>query len=232
MRRTLFVLATSVAVLAACSERTVYDGSIFRTAVFEESHVRPLKPLTYPVQAATLTNNTAWADGKVGQTVPIASKYGVWISVEPELQEICRTYPRDRVVEKLHQLLGLKPATEADRNARFIRFTIEPQKTGPTGQGVFRPCANPDPAADRCGNSIGSNVPSSYVTWFANNLVYSYQVNEEMGRTGYPWTRLGYTYNWDPQAPDFRGVQEYVVPENTKVTITGIVSPEEYCAPK
>lgn len=229
MRRAFLLSATILFLLAGCAgDGTPYERSIFRAAVFEDTNVRPLTPLAYPVQALSLTGNTAWAEGKEGQAVTIDSQYGLWISVEPELKAICRAYPREQVVERLHHLLGLKPATESDRNARFVRFTVkEPQATGPTGQSIFRPCANPDPTATQCGNQI-KGTPD-YVSWFANQQVFSYQVNGEMKRTGYPWTRLGYTYNWAPDAADIRGVQEYVVPDKTVVTVTEIVKPEDYC---
>lgn len=32
---------------------------------------------------------------------------------------------------------------------------------------------------------------------------------------GFPWTRLGYTYDWTPGAKDDRGVTEFVVPEGS-----------------
>ena len=211
--------------------------------MYQEANVRPLTPLAYPVRALSLTSNTAWAEGKQGQAVTMDSRYGTWISVEPELQTICRTYPRDQVVYKLHQLLGLKPATEADRNTRFIRFTIEKPAgekpagekqsgNGPAFTGVFRPCADPDPTATQCGNQINVKPQqAAYVSWFANQMVFSYRKDAAMSGTGYPWTRLGYTYNWDPAAPDIRGIQEYVVPDKTVVTVTEIVKPEDYCAP-
>ncbi|MBP2293184.1 hypothetical protein [Azospirillum rugosum] len=212
--------------------RALYDQAIDRSAVYQEANVRRLAPLAYPVRALSLTGNTAWAAGKEGQKVTIDSPYGLWISVEPELQAICRTYPRDQVIDRLHQLLGLKPATDSDRSARFIRFTIEEQKTGPAVTGVFRPCANPDPTATQCGNQITTKPEqAAYVSWFANQMVFSYKRDASMGGTGYPWTRLGYTYNWDPAAADIRGVQEYVVPDKTVVTVTEIVTPEDYCAP-
>ena len=238
MKRSYLLSFICVPALYGCAsdgpvtERALYDQAIDRSAVFQEANVRSLAPLAYPVRALSLTGNTAWAEGKEGQPVTIDSAYGMWISVEPELQTICRNFPRGQVLEKLHQLLGLKPATEANRNERFVRFTIEKQANGPTQAGIFRPCANPDATATQCGNQIKvADNQGAYVTWFANQMVFSYKRDPAMSGTGYPWTRLGYTYNWDPAAADIRGVQEYVVPDKTVVTVTGIVSPEDYCAP-
>lgn len=49
--------------------------------------------------------------------------------------------------------------------------------------------------------------------------------------TGYPWTRPGYTCNWDPEAASPAGAQEYVVPAGAPVTVTAVMTPESYCTP-
>lgn len=243
MRFSISLYAVSTLVLAGCAaapeiqqitapadaQRAAYDATIPDTAVYRDSHVRPLTPLAYPIHALTLTGNPAWAEGKEGQTVTVTSNYGMWITVEPEVRNLCAAFAPGKVIEGLHYLLGLQPVKPGDEKARFVRFTIDaPQKTGPTGQGVYRPCANPDPTATSCGNQI-KGTPD-YVAWFANQMVYSYQLNPDLAKTGYPWTRLGYTYNWAPGAGDHRGAQEYIVPGGTKVRVSEIVSPDTYCA--
>ncbi len=226
MRRFVFVSATLV--LAACAtEPQLYDRSVARSAVFEEANVRPLTPLAYPIHAVTYTTYPDWAAGSVGGTVKLQRE--TWITVEPEVRDLCRSFPRDAAVPRLNQLLGLKPATEADiAKRRFVRIRIDgPQKTGPTAAGVFRPCADPDPTTLSCGNVVKGSP--EYVAWFANWMVGAHQVSPDMAKSGYPWTRLGYTYNWDPAAPDIRGAQEYVVAKDTEVTVVGVVDPAEYC---
>ncbi|HYH19237.1 MAG TPA: hypothetical protein VD995_11535 [Azospirillum sp.] len=228
MRRWFGLVATVGLVLAGCAPQgAVYDRSIYSTAVYDAQNVKPLKPLAYPVQAASLTSYPQWGEDAVGKTTTL--QRDTWITVEPEVKAICRTYPRAQVVEKLHQLLGLKPATADDAKQRFVRFVItRAQPTGPTGNGIFRPCADPDPAATACGNAIKG--PDAYVSWFAKQMASSYVMAPTVKETGYPWTRLGYTYNWDPVAPTSVGAQEYVVPAGTEVTVTEVVTPEEYCA--
>lgn len=228
MRKTNTAIVVAILLLTGCaSERALYDAALDRSAVFQEANVRPLKPLSYPVAALTLTNDASWAVGQEGKTIALNNSYGTWITVEPEVKEICKGFPRDGVIDKLHYLLGLKPAVEADKAAKFVRFTVAKQDNGPTGTGIFRPCADPDPAKDSCANKI--NGPSAFVSWFANQQVFSYRKGPEMSQTGYPWTRLGYTYNWDPAATDIRGAQEYIVPDKTMVTVTEIVPAAEYC---
>lgn len=228
MRRFSFVFATLALALGACAaDPQLYDRSIFRSAVFEASNVRPLAPLAYPVQALTYTTYPDWAAGSVGKTVKLTRE--TWITVEPEVRDLCKAFPREAVIPRLNQLLGLKPATEADvAKRRFVRIRIDgPQATGPTKTGVFRPCADPDTAASACGNEVKGSA--DYVAWFANWMVGAHQVSPDMAKSGYPWTRLGYTYNWAPAAADIRGAQEYVVAKDTEVTVVGVVDPAEYC---
>ena len=104
-----------------------------------------MTPLSYPVQAANVTTYSDWAEGQIGKTVALARD--TWITVEPEVQQACRTLPQADMVERLYQLLGLKPATPQDA-PKVVQLTIaEPQPIGPTGKGIFRPCADPDPTA-------------------------------------------------------------------------------------
>jgi hypothetical protein len=216
---------------ATCSpEVRAYELSILETSVFRKEAALPLKPLSYPVQAVNFTNYTGWADGKEGQTVTLSRD--LWFTVEPEVQTLCRDYHahhhHSRIIPELHRLLGLKPATDADAGRKFVLFTIaQEETTGPTGKGVFRPCADPDPGATRCDNVIKG--PEGYVQWFSQNMVSSYKLDASMDDTGYPWTRLGYTYNWDPRSHSHRGAQEYVAPTGTQVQIRTIVTPEQYC---
>ncbi|MEI6559597.1 MAG: hypothetical protein WCO00_14435 [Rhodospirillaceae bacterium] len=229
MRATALLAALALAGCAGAGtgDRAAYDQSIRQTAVFTKAAVLPLTPLSYPVQAASLTNYaSSWAAGKEGQTVALGRD--TWITVEPELKALCRGTPPERVIDQLHKLLGLKPAVPADAEGKFVLMTIAgPQRTGPAGIGVFRPCANPDPAATSCGNTLAG--PEAFTRWFAETLISSYKLDPAIEGSGYPWTRLGYTYDWDPAASSPRGAQEYVVPKGTRVVIRKIVPAQEYC---
>ncbi len=210
------------------TDQALYVAAVERSAVFDAANVRPLRPLSYPVAALMLTNNPSWAVGQEGKTVTLTSSYGAWVTVEPEVKEFCQGYRRDELIRKLHYLLGLQPAVPADDQARFVRFTVAKQDLGPTGAGIFRPCPDPDPTRTACANAIKG--PPDFVSWFAGQQVFSYRKGPDLTQTGYPWTRLGYTYNWDPQAADIRGAQEYIVPGQTRVTVTEVVAPDAYCA--
>ena len=51
---------------------------------------------------------------------------------------------------------------------------------------------------------------------------------DERRRLGWPWTALGYTYNWHPGSPRY-GASEYLVRGGTQVVVTGVIPIAEYC---
>ncbi len=65
-------------------------------------------------------------------------------------------------------------------------------------------------------------MEGDHAVFFANQKISSYKVK------GYPWTRLGYTYDWNPNTTDY-GASEYVIKKNSKVEIVSIISTEAYC---
>lgn len=225
--RSLAAITLIAALVAGCADqRTIYDASIRDTAVYTAAHVQPLTPLSYPVQAANLTTYSDWAAERVGKTVPLTRD--TWITVEPEVQSACRSFPPSEVVPRLNQLLGLQPATPQDAPKMVLMTIAQEQPVGPTGKGIFRPCADPDPTTTTCGNTLKG--PDAFGSWLAATALGNYRIDPEMKQTGYPWTRLGYTWNWDPASPDHRGPQEYVVPKGTQVTIRAVVPAAAYCA--
>lgn len=53
---------------------------------------------------------------------------------------------------------------------------------------------------------------SEYVAWFNDNAVYSYCKNT------YPWTGLGYTYDWADNGEEY-GVSEFLVNDGAEVNV-------------
>ena len=67
-------------------------------------------------------------------------------------------------------------------------------------------------------------ITSEYNKWFCKQKCKSY------GRNGYPWTRLGYTYDWGN--PDSEvGLSEFVIRKGAKVKINSVIKTERYCSP-
>lgn len=157
-----------------------------------------------------------------------------WITVEPHLQQFCRAFIRDRhgneeaLTQRLEQRLGLSPASS---KTNFVRIKVE----HPVAD-IFRPCSNPAP--DQAGCGIGpppkpqSEAQSEYLQWFYKQYYSSY------GRSlisEFPWTALGYTFDWGPdphQASAFErtGESEFVIRKGAPIEIIEVVTTMQYCA--
>ena len=49
------------------------------------------------------------------------------------------------------------------------------------------------------------------------------------GEDGYPWTQLGYTYDWAPGAESEVGESEFVVRAGSEVIVESVTSQADYC---
>lgn len=202
-----------------------YNASIYDSAVYKFSNLRPLRPLKFDPVTKTVNVLTLTSfNYKLGQTqLPVY----VWVTGVPEVQEVCRGFSGNLEL-RLQQLFGLHP------NRKFTDFVVITVKEG----DIFRPTANPDPTTtlpcsypipNNCGEAFPENVSDSHKQWFANQMLSSYVLSESyLIPVGYPWTRLGYTYDWKPGASKY-GVSEYVIKKDSTVTVTEITPYKKYC---
>ncbi len=144
----------------------------------------------------------------------------IWVTAEPELREKCRLMMKrnpkspDR---QLQYLLGLPPTYHGRVLIRF-RAPID---------SIFRPCPDPEVTDTRCELTYPVNVPERHRKWMKETLEASYSSSKLYER--FPWTRLGYTYNWAPDAKSEFGLSEFVVRKGTPLTEVGFVKKEIYC---
>ena len=107
---------------------------------------------------------------------------------------------------------------------------------------IFRPSPNPittseslcdQPDKDNtCGELLPDWVNNDHKSWIANQMLTSYLVSStHNGAYSYPWTRLGYTYNWKPGA-DRYGASEYVIRPGSVVTVISKTPYAQYCSAK
>jgi len=206
-----------------------YDAAINDAAVYKSSNVRHLRPLTFdPVTKETTVVALTSYDYRLGPNT-LGDKIYVWVTPVPEVQETCRFFSGNLELS-LRQLLGLPPDYQL---ANFVVMTVA------EGQ-IFRPAADPNvstplpcasPTPSNCGQEFPKNVPAPYVRWFADWALRSWVISETNQPPGYPWTRLGYTYNWKPGADKY-GASEYVIQPGSSVTVLDIIPYKQYCSPK
>jgi hypothetical protein len=153
-----------------------------------------------------------------------------WVTIEPHLQDFCRAFVRDRrpdearLNQRLEQRLGLSPASS---KTNLVRMRL----AHPGPAVIFRPCV--DPAADQADCSVGppAKAPAAHQQWFYQQYYSSYG-QSLIGE--FPWTALGYTFDWAPGAasPFQRiGESEFVIHKDAPIEILEVVTTSQYCAP-
>lgn len=147
-------------------------------------------------------------------------KYDSWVTVVPEIRRFFAVAPPESL--RLAQLLGLPPQVAIAGDPREYKFMME-MWVAP--KDLFRPCPDTEISDTACETDFpvdsfrsldlsnlvrataGPNYGAfmTYPAWFDNQTRYSYT----MGSNPYPWTRLGYTYDWGSSS--HVGLSEFVL---------------------
>lgn len=201
-----------------------YQETVFDSAVYQRDHVRPLRPLTPEPDGTVLVATLTTKDGNVGDSIT-AGANGMWVTGVPEVKDICHGWTGD-VEMRLRMLIGLPP-NEQIPNMLILRANIaDIFRPAPDASTSTRyPCAtNADGSLPSdCGNSFPDGTTNDHYKWMAGSAFYLHQKPN-----GYPWTHLGYTYNWAPGA-DRYGASEYVIIGGKTATIVAKSTSADYC---
>lgn len=199
-----------------------YFQSIYDSAVYQRNHVRQLYPLQPDPNGNVLVATLGRRDGNVGDPI-VSSNDGIWVTAVPEVQTICRTFTD--VPMQLRQLLGLPPDNDVPRFLILRAKAADIFRPSPYADTTTKyPC--PDPSSDAtCGNAFPSTATQTHMAWMATSSFSLHAIPY-----GYPWTHLGYTYNWAP-GKDRYGASEYVIAAGASAIIVQKATPAEYCAP-
>src|ERR1035437_10783139 len=147
-------------------------------------------------------------------------KYDSWVTVVPDIKNFFANSPPEPL--RIAQLLGLPPAAATPGAASEYKYMLE---LWVAPKDLFRPCPDTELSDTVCeldfpldafhtadlGNLVRATagpdygVFMSYPNWFANQTSYSYTP----GANPYPWTRLGYTYDWGSNT--HIGLSEFVL---------------------
>lgn len=146
-------------------------------------------------------------------------KYPIWITTAPELKERMRTEKATDKPYRLKQLLGLPPTAAY---SYFIEFWVKPSD-------LYRPCPDKEITDNHCNLCFPKDAEQAHIQWINEYRINSYY-NCELYKK-YPWTQLGYTYDWNPNNKNHIGLSEFVIPANKNIVVKAIYSTEEYLAP-
>lgn len=216
----------------APSPADVYAHAMYQSAQYEQRHVLPLFPAVADAEGMVSVVSVKTGPWPVRDTT---LQYEVWVTVVPEVRDSCDDWAEDEQVMRLRQLLGLQPTYPA---AWFIEMRVP-------ADSVFRPTADPAISTSTlcdtgtnpdCPLGFPNGVSPVHVRWFADKMLATWKLPngyplsgvDDRNRLGYPWTRLGYTYNWHPGSPRY-GASEYVVRPGTRAVVTSVKSVQDYC---
>ncbi len=146
----------------------------------------------------------------VGDT--IQTSWGeTWVTVSPELYDYFKqkNISNDSILNlRIHQCLGLP----YDNSYKYIvEMWVDPDS-------LFRPSPDNEINDSSADLEFPENISDEYRSWFNNNILNSYFPSTNKA-SKYPWTRLGYTYNWAFGENEI-GLSEFVIKRNTKVIIS------------
>ena len=174
-----------------------------------------------------------------GQSYPLP--VDTWFTAAPFARSFCQALDLDDSMLnlRLEQLIGLPPGRDKDA---FLEAWVDPTD-------LFRPCPDPEISDHECqveipvvgrGDqrpwdcSLKRQVSGKYVRvdpghlrWMCDNWTSSYDHEELFDN--YPWTALGYTYDWG-HPDDHVGLSEFVAPAGSEVVFHGITPTEGYCS--
>lgn len=142
--------------------------------------------------------------------------YPIWITTVPELATRMKNEKATNIDLRLKQLLGLPPVSVY---SYFVEFWVKPED-------LFRPCPDKEITDKVCGLCFPDNTDTSHVAWINGNRITRYY---NCGvYNNYPWTQLGYTYDWNPGNPSHVGLSEFVIGNNKKIVVKAIYTTQEY----
>ena len=206
------------------SEDDSYEQSVYAASLLRSQHrdlpLLAIPPGTAAVQAVTWAR--ASTTYSLSKTVPfsLTARRDIWVTIAPALQEFCRKLQLKDLALRLEQRLGLPPGSG---DALFVQFRVP---LASVGKNFFRPCLDPRITTTECpvGGSP-SQSPSWYPAWFYQQYFESY------GDTPYhyPWTALGYTYDWS-KSPTHFGESEFVIRAGATIQVESITPTAQYCA--
>lgn len=235
MKRIAIVAAALIG-LAACAPRgltpdeALYDMAVRDAAWASPAKVVPLRPLpadgAVTVVSWTGTRDPlACAEGECAFPRAGSTRTGdvTWVTLAPELRERCKAWGLSgtALTRRLEQALGLPPGGKYPRV--FVEFTVP-------RAALTRPCVAP--AQDAQGRPVCN--PSLAGSWQQADKAQVFaaltMASSYNAASGYPFTRLGYTYDWAPDArPDHYGASELVVAPATATTIERQLDADAYC---
>lgn len=213
------IMGTAAVCLGAAAEREeqkartneqLYWDAVLDAVTIEEGEVLPLVTITAE------SDRVEWREGRVllatvnhhperyqeGETITLPGE--VWTVTEEELSAWYAEH-REGVTDwtlRLKQLVGVPADGEY---THVTAMWVSPED-------VRRPAYSTDITGGFMPTALPEDTTEEYRDWFEGNIIWSYF------DSAYPWTRLGYTYDWAADSGEY-GLTEFWVRPEAEVTI-------------
>ncbi len=204
-------LAVSM-LLAGCelpdrSLNGLYTASVSGSAIVSEAHIHPLMAL--PAGRETVDVVTWTGEDTARKYYPLGRTsvgVDVWVTLSPQVRDLCRRYSGAEGAQAASPAASgaSRRCGRGESNAARVR------RHDGARADLFRPCPDPDPTKPSCTLDFPKDAPERHKAWMAGQVSSRYTAPG-----GYPWTRLGYTFDWNPDTPRY-GASEYVLRTGSK----------------
>lgn len=237
MKRYLLVLLLSFFYLSCNNDEsnpvvpeTGSNQEIYRLAVIDAMYAEETEICSTLIVIKPENTYLSWNNGyvlvvtwtKYSSSYPegdtISTWWGeTWVTAVPEIRDwfTKNTVSKENLVLRTEQLLGMPENTG---NKYFAELWVKPED-------LLRPSYDNEITDNICGLYFPENAETEYIRWFNDNILSSYY--SQSGENKYPWTRLGYTYDWGNVNNEV-GLSEFIIKKDSKVIVKSLQSTEEY----
>lgn len=200
---------------------SLFRRSVIDAITVEPEEILPVLPLLSDTELTTwntdgqilmVTWNRHPERYKDGETVTLDDGE-VWTFTDKEIAEWYRQNSEGVTDWELRfkQLIGLPPDAEY---THFTAIWVDPGD-------LLRPAYIQDITVKAMSDSFAADADPEFIRWFDANAEYSYYVS------AYPWTRLGYTYDWAQNGTEY-GLSEFIIMPGSVVTVEFTLTTNEF----
>ncbi len=216
----LMAVLFATACRAEVDAKTLYENAVMDAMLAEDTEILPLVELVKEDDMTTWNDESevllltwhSYPDSYVeGETITL--EYGhVWTFTDKEMYGWYEENGEDVTdfVLRFEQLIGLPPG---DDKTHFTALWVDPDDVRVPGYDT-----------EQSITGFAEGEDEAFVEWFDDNIVGSY-----FGENKYPWTRLGYTYDWADNDTEY-GLSEFLILNGSEVEIEYTKSTEEFLA--
>lgn len=202
-----------IAIPAAVVGTDLYETALADAVFVDEHEIMPLVTIDENVSEVLLITFHRYPDSYPdGETVKL--EWGeVW----------CVT------LAEINDWYDLNNGGVTDWNLRFKQLIGLPSDSGHTHftamwvstDDMIRPAYLTDIYSSEMTTSLSDNIDVDYREWFEDTMIRLYS------NSRYPWTRLGYTYDW-ADTDNAYGLTEFLVLEDSSVTVEFTLMVDEF----